>query len=65
MYSGNSKFIDWRGLELYLCAKGYTPKVEVLNAALWRIDMDADNLIAEKELQNLLRPMYQNKQPKD
>ena len=50
MYSGNSKFIDWWGLELYLCAKGYTPKVEVLNAALRWIDIDADNLIAEKEL---------------
>jgi len=42
MYSGNSKMIDKRGLELYLCAKGYTPKINVLNALLRRIDIDAD-----------------------
>jgi len=50
MYSGNSKMVDRRGLELYLCAKGYTPKPDVLSAALRRIDIDADQLIAEKEL---------------
>ena len=50
MYSGNSKMIDWRGLELYLCAKGYTPKQDILMATLRRADWDADNLIAEKEL---------------
>jgi hypothetical protein len=42
MYSGNSKMIDKRGVELYLCAKGYTPKPDVLNAIIRRIDLDGD-----------------------
>ena len=42
MYSGNSKSIDKWGMELYLCAKGYTPKPDVLNAVVWRIDIDGD-----------------------
>jgi hypothetical protein len=42
LYSSASYQIDRRGIELYLCAKGYTPEVEVVDGIIRRIDVNSD-----------------------
>lgn len=60
-YSGQTKTVDRRGLELFLCAKGYTPEQGTLSSILRRVDLDADLQISEGELKNFLEPLLDKK----
>jgi len=64
LYSGITDKIDRKGLELFLCAKGYTPDQGTLNGMIRRIDQSADKAISEKELTLALTPMISESQAK-
>ena len=58
LYSGDETRVDKRGVEVFLCAKGYTPNRRCVAAIMRRLDQNVDGYLSRQEMLNFMDPAF-------